>query len=322
VVLEQAIAACPECDLAVKARMLNQLGSLYRRERRLDDALAVHNQAEELGRALDDAMLVAQAQLGLGRVYRWRGQYDLADQYANQALTAFSAPDISLQYAAHAYNLSGVIALGRGNYEVAATQLSEACDLFRKAMEPIELARSEVNLCEPLARLGRIDEALELLEEAAAIFTQYSHQLERARLYVNLGFLHYSRDDLVEAEAAFRKAYTPNLRQFGPIYQRSQIESNLGNVLLLQGHIEQARTYFLSAVAGFRLVDSRTWLANSLDGLADTTLAAGDRQEAISLYEEALAIVQEVPEDAWANRMETRFLGVLAELKSSAEEEE
>jgi tetratricopeptide (TPR) repeat protein len=322
VVLEQALVACPEGDLAVKARMLNQLGSLYRRERRLDDALDAHKRAEELGRALSDTMLIAQSQLGLGRVYRRRGQYDLADQYANQAVTAFSAPDMPPQYPAHAHNLLGVTALGRGNYEVAANQLFRACNLFRKAMEPIELGRSEVNLCEALARLDRVDEALELFEEAATIFAQHGHQLELTRLYVNLGFLHYSQDDLVEAEAAFRKAYAPNLRRFGPIYLRSQIESNLGNVLLLQGHIEEARTYFLSAVAGFRLAGARTMLANSLDGLAETTLATGDRQEGISLYEEALAIVEALPEDAFAKRMEIRFVGLLEELKSSTEEVE
>ena len=97
---------------------------------------------------------------------------------------------------------------------------------------------------------------------------------------------------------------------------------NLGNVLLQQGHTEESRTYFLSAVAGFRLVNSQTMLANSLDGLAEIALSTGDHREAVALYEEALAIVSAIPEDAFANRMEQRFVGMLEELTSPTEEEE
>jgi len=316
-VLEQALDACAEDDLAVKARLLNQLGNLYRKQRRLEDAQTAHEKAQALGSALGDTMLIAQAQLGLGRVYRRRLQYDLADNYASRALAKFEALGISLKNAAHARNLLGVTALGRGDYEAAATHLSQACDLFCQAPEPVEYGRTAVNLSEALGRLGRVDDALELLKEAASIFTQYNHQGERARLYVSLGFLHYSQNDLVEAEAAFRKAYSPAMRRGGPIYLRAVTEMNLGNVLLQQGCIEEARDYFLSAVNGFRLAGAQTMLANSLDGLAETTLAAGDPQEAIALYREALAIVQAVPEDAFARRMEARFLGFIKELQSA-----
>jgi tetratricopeptide (TPR) repeat protein len=223
---------------------------------------------------------------------------------------------------AHANNLLGLIALGRGDLDDSAKELYRAVDMFRRAQEPIELGRTMVNLCETLARLDRAAEASELLEEAAAIFTKYNLQLERDRLYIALGFLHYSQNDLAQAEAAFRQAYSPSMRRAGPVYLRSQVEMNLGNVLLLQSKTDESRSYFLSAVAGFRLIGSQTMLANSLDGLAETSLAAGEKQEAIDLYEEALGIVQAIPEDAFANRMETRFRALLEELKSVAEEEE
>ncbi|MGD8857320.1 MAG: tetratricopeptide repeat protein, partial [Chloroflexota bacterium] len=68
-VLEQALSACPDENSAVKWRLAQQLGSFYRRLRRLDDAEAFHEQAEAVARSLGDPLLVARAQLGLGRVH-------------------------------------------------------------------------------------------------------------------------------------------------------------------------------------------------------------------------------------------------------------
>ncbi|MGD8806401.1 MAG: tetratricopeptide repeat protein [Chloroflexota bacterium] len=317
-VLEQALSACPDENSAVKWRLAQQLGSFYRRLRRLDDAEAFHEQAEAVARSLGDPLLVARAQLGLGRVHFRRRHYDQAERYARLALAGFEALGTCLNLVANTCNLLGNIAVGRGDYDESTEHFYRARDLFRQAQVPIELGRTNVNLYEALGRLGRTQEALALFEEAATIFSTYDLYLERSRLYVNLGFLHYSQDDLAQAEAAFREAYTPAIRRAGPIYLRSLIEMNLGNLLLLKGAFEESRTYFLSAVAGFRQTNARAMLANSLDGLAEIAMVTGKNEEALALYEEALAIVTAIPEDAFANRMEKRFRGLLEELQTKS----
>jgi tetratricopeptide (TPR) repeat protein len=321
-VLEKLLSASPDQDSTVRGRVYHHLGNFYRRLRRLDEAQAAHEQTEALGQLLDDGLLLALAHLGLGRVYMRRRQYAEAKQYARLALAGFEARSTGLRLPANARNLLGIIALERGDNEDARREFYQARDLFCQAQLPIEQARTNVNLCQALTRLGCAEEALELFEEAAAIFTEHDLHTERSRAYMSLGFLRYTQDDLPQAEAAFRRAYTPAMRRAGPIYLRSMIEMNLGNVLLQQGRREEARNYFLSAVAGFRLVNAQTMLANSLDGLAEITLAAGNRQEAIDLYEEALAIVTPIPENAFAQRMEKRFRGLLAELSLAPDEEE
>jgi tetratricopeptide (TPR) repeat protein len=252
-------------------------------------------------------------------VYLRQCDYEQAESYARLALSGFEAQQALVRMVAHAHNLLGLIAQRRGQYENCVREYYQARDLFSQARQPIDLARTSMNLCESLSRLGRVEEVLELSEQAAAIFTEYDLHLMSAYLNVQLGFFHYSRDDLIQAEAAFRRAYSPAIRRAGPIYLRSLIEMNLGNVLLLQSKPEESRVYFSSAVTGFRLVNAQTMLANSLDGLAETTLAAGDRREAVALYEEALAIVIAIPEDAFARRMERRFRSLLEELESPRE---
>jgi tetratricopeptide (TPR) repeat protein len=319
--LEEALSACPAEEMAVKGRLVQHLGSFYRKQRRLDEAQSAHEQAEAIGRALEDPFLVALAHLGLGRVYFRRRQYDRAEEYARFALAEFEAGGSHPGRAANARNLLGIITAGRGDYEEAASELYRARELFRQTGNEIELGRTTCNLCDALSRLGRVDEVLELHEEAAAIFEAYDKQLDLSLIYVNLGFLHYSQGQLAEAGAAFRQAYTPAIRRAGPVYYASLIEMNLGNVLLLQGDVEEARAYFLGAVKGFRLVNAKTMLANSMHGLAEVTLAAGEREEAVALLEDALAIVAAIPEDAFAKRMEKRFRGLLEGLRSPPERE-
>lgn len=321
-VLERALATCPDESPAIKGRLLNQVGSLYRKLRRLDEAQVAFEQAEAFAHMVDDPFILADTRRKLGEVHFRRHQYDEAERYARLALATLAAHGRAAAKEADARNLLGIVALGRGDYETSAAELYQACDLHREADEPIELARTMTNLCQTLSRLGRAAEVLALAHEAAGIFTEYDLRSERSRVYLHLGFFYYTRDDLAQAEEAFRQAYSPFMRRAGPVYIRSLIEMNLGNVLLLQGYAEESRAYFLSAVEGFRLVNSQTNLANSLDGLAETLLAAGDRQEAIALYEEALAIVTAIPEDAFAQRMELRFRGILEELTSPVDTEE
>ena len=273
-----------------------------------------------IGRALDQPLLVASARLGLGRVYYRRRAYDDAEKNARLALDEFESQDAHRCKLAYTHQLLGIISVGRGNYEESTSELYRARDLFREAQEPIELGRTCKNLMEALSRLGRVDEALSAFEEAAAIFKAYDLQIEGASLYINLGFMHYSQGNLNQAETAFRQAYSPAMRRAGPIYLRSLIEMNLGNVLLQQGHAEESRIFFRNAVSGFRLVGAQTMLANSLDGLAETTLATGSREEAIAYYKEAHEIVAAIPEDAFANRMEKRFRSLLKELHAGPRE--
>ena len=321
-VLEQAISGCPGDQLALMGRLLNQSGSLYRRQRRLDEALAAHEQAEKIGRQLDDQSLIARTNLRLGRVFLRQRSYAEAERYAQLALAEYETGAAAPQTMASAYNLLGIIAQGRGDYDASERYLRQACELFRQAKTPIELGRSLVNLCNTMESQGLTAETLGWFEEAAAIFTTYDLQIEYARLFNALGTLHYKQGGLAEAEAAFRKADTPIMRRSGPVYFQSLTEMNLGNVLLNRGRFEESRAYFLKCVAGFRQVNALTRLANSLDGLAETSIELGDREEAIGLYEEALDIVTAIPEDAFANRMEKRFRGILRELRHPTEEEE
>jgi tetratricopeptide (TPR) repeat protein len=320
-VLEQGLLACPDEVSILKGRLAHQLGDLNRKRRRLDEAHAAHRQAEVMGRALGDSVLVARAQLGQGEVHYRRREYEEAESYALLALDEFKRHDTLVVKLAQAHNLLGMTALGRGEFEESGRQFYMARDLFQQVEEPIEKGRTSVNLAQALGRLGRVDEALALAEEAGGIFDSYGLPIERSRLYVNLGFIHYSQGDLARARAAFRQAYTPAMRRAGPLDLRSLIEMNLGNVLLQQGELKESQTYFLSASAGFRLINNRTMLANSLDGLAEIALANGEINDAIASYEEALEIVISIPEDAFANRMEARFRELLKELSSSVGEE-
>lgn len=320
-VLEQMIITCPDERLVMKGRLLNQLGSLCRKQRRLDEAMDAHGQAEAIGRRFDDQSLIAEAHLHLGQVFLRRRQYAQAEAYAQKALAGFEASHDQPHRTAATHNLLGIIALRRGDWDPSEANFRRAIELFRQAEMPHEVGRTMINLCLTFDHQGQIDEALAYLAEAATIFDAFDMQLERARLYQNLGTLHYHQGDLAKAEAAFRQADTPVMRRSGPVYWQSITEMNLGNVLLSQGQLEESRAYFLKCVAGFRRVKALVLLANSLEGLAETSVELGDRQEGLELYQEALAIVTALPDDAFANKIEKRLRDILRDLRSSVGEE-
>jgi tetratricopeptide (TPR) repeat protein len=320
-VLEQAITDCPDDELALRGRLNGQLGSLYRKDRRLDEAVAACREEENAARQLNDALGLARAHLRLAQVYNRKRQYKAAERYGKMALDEFEAINTVLERIADACNLLGVVALGKGDWHKAESDLRRACELFRRANRPIDVGRSLANLLLVLEHTGRIDEALEISEEAGEIFAAYNLPLERARLYINLGVMHYGQGDLVKAEAAFREADTPAMRRSGPVYLQSLTEMNLGNVLLNQGRFEESRPYLLKCVAGFRRANAQIMLANSLECLAETSIEFGDRDEAIHQYEEALTIVAAIPHDDFANRLAKRVRKTLDGLTLSADQQ-
>ena len=117
-----------------------------------------------------------------------------------------------------------------------------------------------------------------------------------------------------EAEAAFRRADSPYMRKQGRPYDRALTKMNLANVLLAQGRVNEAEKYWQASIQEWRQVDSRLMLANSLSGLAETYVEQGKFEEVIPLYQEALAIAIDHPDDAFAQRLRKRFEDALNDL--------
>src|SRR3982074_2798579 len=91
---------------------------------------------------------------------------------------------------------------------VEAIQLHEqAIALFEQTGEEPELARTLSGSIQSLLLLGRYDQALAAGERAGAIFRREGNTRRLARLEINLGNIYHRQDRFTEALAFYERAY-------------------------------------------------------------------------------------------------------------------
>jgi tetratricopeptide (TPR) repeat protein len=190
---------------------------------------------------------------------------------------------------------------------VAEARLGQSVNSWRQFGQPTELARALANQAVTLQAQSKFEAALAHYQEAAAVLEPTTSDLAKVGVQNSLGTLYFALGRLVEAEAAFRRANSPVLQQSANLHLRAQVGQNLGNVLLEQGRLEEAKVYLSEAIATWRQTEDEVDLANSLGNLAETRLKQGQPQTAVPLYDEAIALVAGYPHDAWAVQLLGEF---------------
>ncbi|MGB3713945.1 MAG: tetratricopeptide repeat protein [Candidatus Promineifilaceae bacterium] len=313
-VVEKVASFCTEDDLALKGRLLDQLGIFYRRNRQLDSAIAVHLEEEQIGELLEDASRIAFARMHLSAVYWRKHQYELAEQYGLDALDGFSTLGDNKEKVASCLINLGNIAQDRGDLVLAKDRLKRALELYRELNQLADVANALKNVSTVYETEGSYDKALIGLIEAADILAPTDFEIDKTMIEINIGTLYFRKGQLDLAEAAFKRADSPYMREFGPVFYRALTANNLGNVYLLREQWDQAEKYLQGSIILFRQARAQVNLANSLSGVAEALVGMGKVDEAIPYYDEAIEIVSEYPEDAWAQRLYTEFTDARAAL--------
>lgn len=308
-VLEKLTSGCVREDLALKGRLLDQLGLMYRRNRQLDESIASHLEEERIGEQLDDSSRKSFARMQLSAVYWRKRQYETAEKYGLAALEGFSGLDDNKEKVASCFINLGNIALGRGDLKLAEERVKQSIELYRQLENPVELANALKNLATISETAGEYDEALLILIEVVDILAPTELEIDKAAIEINIGTLYFRKEQLDLAEAAFRRADSPYMKEFGPVYYRALTANNLGNVYLLREEWERAERHLRISVRLFRKAKAQINLANSLSGIAEALVGMDKPDEAIPLYDEAIEIVVAHPDDAWAQRLQQEFIG-------------
>ena len=313
-VLEKLTSSCAQEDLALKGRLLDQLGIMYRRNRQLDESIAAHLEEEQIGEQLDDSSRKSFARMQLSAVYWRKRQYETAEKYGLAALEGFSGLDDNKEKVASCFINLGNIALGRGDLKLAEERVKRSIELYRQLGNPVDLANALKNLTTVYETAGEYDEALLILIEVVDILAPTDFEIDKAMTEINIGTLYFRKEQLDLAEAAFRRADSPYMRDFGPLYYRALTANNLGNVYLLREEWEQAEKHLRVSVRLFRQAKAQIYLANALSGIAEALVGMEKPDEAIPLNDEAIEIVTAHPDDAWAQRLLQEFTGAREKL--------
>ena len=149
------------------------------------------------------------------------------------------------------------------------------------------------------ARLGRYDDAHVHLQRCLDQFTELEDADGQARAHLNLACLLHLMDDceralshahrareLFEALDGQRAGLAASLNTVG------WFEASLGYVRHLLGQHEAAVSCYQRAAAMFAEIGATLYRAEALINLGDTYEAAGDRQAARDLWQEALEVFE------------------------------
>jgi len=147
-----------------EAKGLSNLGSLYIRTARVDEGLKLVQQALTFFQRENYPSNLGICLTQLGRGYRRKGDYGAAQQALNQkltlALSGNTKPDI-----ANTYFEIGQLRLDEEKYPAALEQYDSALKIYESVNNSFRIAFTNTNRARILVRLGRLDEARQLLDD-------------------------------------------------------------------------------------------------------------------------------------------------------------
>lgn len=172
-----------------------------------------------------------------------------------------------------------------GALEEAIEALATAAALFGERL-PVEHATALNQLGAVLRQAGRDAQARGAFSRAAAVFETHQRPAERAAATFNLGLVAAGAGDHAGAAEAFATA----LAAFGELGQaasRGAASRELGRALLAMDRVPEALSAFTTGLADAGQTGDRMALGDALNGLGLAHLAAGTAEDAADAFRAA-----------------------------------
>jgi CHAT domain-containing protein/Tfp pilus assembly protein PilF len=245
---------------------------------------------------LGDAELLSKAHRALSAALLDAGELDAAREAARESLATLEAHH-GPTHRALIMPLSNlaVIELERDDIEAAEALYRRAYAIGDPIWGPDDPNRSAIldNLAQALRHLGRLPEAREALEAAAAIEERRGDAVGLSGALESLSILHRKEGDVLGALQKMERAYALKEGALGAddpeVVATRQI---LGTLQFTAGRIAEARSTLEAVLAAKerRLGATHLELASTLNNLAVVASASADTAAAESYYRRALAI--------------------------------
>jgi predicted ATPase/serine/threonine protein kinase len=141
--------------------------------------------------------------------------------------------------------------------------------------------------------LGKPADALEMLEEALAIYRELDQPSGMAAVLHHIAIVQYSQGDFGTARSTFREA-SHLWQEVGDLISAAHVTVNLADISKAEGDFAAALSLSQEGLSMFNRLGNREGAAWSLDHQGDIELEMGDGAAARSFYEQALGIFREL----------------------------
>ncbi|MCA9305036.1 MAG: CHAT domain-containing protein [Phycisphaerales bacterium] len=201
-------------------------------------------------------------------------------------------------------------------FDDALGLLDQAMDIAHAHKDAHAQAHVDHNAVQPLARLGRLSEAIERAERAVAGFEQAGDVLSTAKAHSNLAVIYRMRDDPRRALHHFDRAI-PAMAGMAGI--AAQLESNRAEALLDLAEFVRAEESFTRAMSAFHEAGALHAAAVVEGNLADLLGRQGRLDAALRHFEHARGRFEGSGAPGDAARLEAERAEVLATIGLSSE---
>ncbi len=278
-------------DVALEARVLNNLGGVASSLGEPQQALDHFRQALERRQALGDRLAEAQTFNNLGALYRGLGELDEALRSFEAAADLFEQEG-DIGWRARALSNLGATYLSLGDLERASSFLGSALSLRRQVGDRAGEAVTLRNLGWASARLGESGKALAYYRKALERSQELQDRRGIASARKLLGELHLELGDTATAEAELLPALEA-LRAMGKRGEEAEALEILSRIRLAQGRLEPALELAERSLGMFREVRDPLGQVDALLTRALVERAPGRFREALSSLEQALERIED-----------------------------
>lgn len=257
--LSEAIEVAHEAnDVKHEAQAYGQIGAAYHSTHELEKALGAFGRERELGRAMHDISVEADALSGIVAVNVDRGNYADAQKVQHQVLDiATRADDVAIRLRA----LNGLAVIG---------------DRSGRSAEGAHYARIALSELDAATRAGK------KINPQAYFSIPY-----------NLGKALSEQGDYAQASQLFERARSAAER-LGLAAGMWHVLQETGEMYRAQGDLSTAGRYYQRALAEANRLESHDPEATTLRALGACAEARGDFNAALARYQEALALFERI----------------------------
>lgn len=257
---------------------------------RAGDAAAARDAYHDVLHSADDAVHLAEAHLGLGKVAQHRdGDYASADRHFIKALELAGGRDANL--VAECRRVSGALAVELGNYRAARAQFEASADLLEGLGDRFGRAKTLLDLATVLVNLGEFERAHELNLECIELFRAVGDRRGEGIVSLNLA-LDAANAGRFDEAIELDRANLALFRELGDSTLVSHVLNNLASELQQQGEAQRALPLLEESLALQHRLGNASLLSHALFLLALVHHDLGDEQEAERCYACCVAMCQ------------------------------
>jgi predicted ATPase len=190
--------------------VLNTLGWIYHDLSNIELAIKYNNEALEVAKAHQKSRAsgaVPMSLLNLGMDYLCKNDYESAEKYFKEVINVYE------QHRVGWWRIESRILLGRGEIALAEGDYAKALKLAQDSLAISEKTNAKkyiargLNLkAETLAKMGNIEEAFGLMQNASKLAQEVGNPPLLWQVHYSLGLLHEKHENPLEANAHFSEA--------------------------------------------------------------------------------------------------------------------